>query len=125
MILYHFCAEFSKSGILAEGIKLGQFAYFHDGDYQFIQKCQWLTKDPDPRNQSWATQNLIDYSRTAYRMTVNIPQSHHKKLIRVADFVRDMPDEAKLIVEGWPGSENWYIFRGNIPPKWILGCNKF
>lgn len=125
MILYHFCATFSEDRILSEGIRLGQFAYFHDGHYQFIPKCQWLTKDPDPKNQSWATQHLIDYGRTAYRMTVNIPQSHHKKLIPAADFVRNMPDEAKSVIYGWPGSENWYIFRGDIPAKWIVGCKKF
>ncbi|MCK9577751.1 MAG: hypothetical protein M0R51_17725 [Clostridia bacterium] len=124
MILYHFCAEFSKDGILSEGIRLGQFAYFTNGDYKFIPNCQWLTKDANPKNQSWATTNIIDYSRTAYRMTINIPNNRHKKLIRAVDFVHDMSGEAKQIVNGWFGSENWYIYCGKIPPQWILGCHR-
>ena len=124
MILYHFCAIGSKEGILSEGIRLGQFAYPNNDGYKLIPNCQWLTKDSDPKNQSWATQNLIHYSRTAYRMTVNIPNSRHKKLIRAVDFVRNMPAEAKQIVTGWTGSENWYIYRGKIPPQWIVGCHR-
>lgn len=124
MTLYHFCAERNKNSILLEGLTLGQFPQFSNGQYKFLPRCQWLTTEPDPKKQSWATQNLIDYSRTEYRLTVNIPDSYHKKLVRATDFVKDMPEEAQQIVTGWNGSENWYIYRGNIPAKWIVGCKR-
>ena len=124
MILYHFCAAHMKDSILAEGLTKGMFPHFEGDDLEPIPKCQWLTKDPDPRRQSWATQNLINYSRTAYRLTVDIPRSHHKKLVRALDFIRDMPAEDQELVTGWAGGDQWYIYRGNIPPKWIVGCHK-
>lgn len=124
MTLYHFCAEQDKSNILKEGITLGQFPKLVSGQYQFVPHCQWLTADPDPQKQSWATKHLIDYSRTAYRLTINIPANYHKKLIRAIDFVKDMPEEAQRIVTGWGGSDEWYIYHGKIPAKWIVGCHR-
>ena len=124
MTLYHFCAKQDKNSILLEGLTLGQFPKLENGQYQFIPRCQWLTAEVDPQKQSWATQNLIDYSRTACRLTVNIPGSYQKKLVRAIDFVKDMPEEAQQIVTGWDGSDKWFIYRGIIPAKWIVGCRK-
>jgi hypothetical protein len=124
MILYHFCAKQDKDNILKEGITLGQFPQFSNGQYQLIPCCQWLTEESDPKKQSWATQNLIDYSRTAYRLTVNIPGSYHKKLIRAVDFIKDFSEEAQQIVTGWDGSEKWHIYQGKIPAKWVVGCHR-
>ncbi|QEY33668.1 hypothetical protein FL966_00530 [Caproiciproducens galactitolivorans] len=124
MNIYHFCAAQHKDSIMHEGLTLGQFPKLVDGVYKLIPRCQWLTTEPDPRKQSWATRNLIDYSRTAYRLTVNIPDNYRKKLIRAIDFVADMPEEAQQIVTGWDGSDKWYIYRGIIPAKWIVGCHR-
>ena len=124
MILYHFCAAFMKDSILAEGLTEGAFPHWEGTDLKPIPRCQWLTVDSDPRNQSWATQHVIDYSRTAFRLTINIPNSHHKKLVRALDFIRNMSAEDQQLVTGWAGGDKWYIYRGNIPPKWIVGCHK-
>lgn len=124
MTLYHFCAAHMKNSILANGLTEGKFPHWEGNNLQPIPRCQWLTADPNPRNQSWATQHVIDYSRTAYRLTVNIPDSYRKKLFRALDFVRDMPIEDHQLVNGWPGGENWYIYCGNIPAKWIVGCRR-
>ncbi len=123
MILYHFAPAHLVSQILQDGLTLGTFPLYEDGELQFLPRCQWLTLEPDERKQSWATKSLIDYNRTAYRLTIAIPDSHHKKLIRASDFIRGFPQEACRLIEDWPGSDKWYIFRGRIPPKWILGCH--
>lgn len=113
-----------KGSIMEEGLTEGAFPHFEGDKLTPISRCQWLTADPDPRRQSWATSILINYSRTAYRLTVNIPDSHRKKLIRATDFVKDMLAEDQKLVTGWAGSESWYIFRGIIPVKWIIGCHR-
>lgn len=123
MILYHFCAAHMKDSIMNCGLTLGGFPLLSDGQYQLIPRCQWLTAESDPRKQSWATKHLIDYSRTAYRLTIDIPSSYHKKIVLATDFVKDMSGEAKQIVTEWAGSDKWYIFRGIIPAKWIIGCH--
>ena len=67
---------------------------------------------------------MIDYSRAEYRLTINIPDSYHKKLIRAVDFVKEMPEETQEIVTKWVGSEKWYVYHGIIPRKWIAGCHR-
>lgn len=124
MTLYHFCAAHMKDDIMRCGLTLGQFPFLSGGEYQLITRCQWLTAEPDSREQSWATQNMIDYSRTAYRLTINIPDNYHKKIVLATDFVKDMSEESAQIVTGWPGSDKWYIYRGIIPANWIVGCKK-
>lgn len=124
MTLYHFCAAHMLKSILAEGLTEGMFPHFEGEKFEPIPRCQWLTADPDPKKQSWATRVYINYSRTAYRLTVNIPDSYRKKLVRAADFVKEMSEEDQRLVTDWPGSENWYIFRGKIPVKWIVGCHR-
>lgn len=124
LTIYHFCAAHMKDNILAEGLTKGYFPYWEGNNLKPIPQCQWLTTDPDPRNQSWATQHLINYSRTAFRLTIVIPKSHHKKLVRALDFVRNMPVQDQQLVTGWAGGDKWYIYRGNIPAKWIVGCHQ-
>lgn len=124
MILYHFCPAHMVEGIKKNGLTLGKFPLLGDGHTSFIDDCQWLTADPDPKNQSWATSHLIPYSRTAYRLTVEIPPSRVRKLYRALTFVKDLKPEHREIVEGWSGSEDWYIYKGKIPPKWIKKCER-
>ena len=120
-VMYHFCAAHFVRAILLEGLTIGMTPAVRDGVVGLVQGTQWLTTDKDPRRQSWNTNNLVPYSRTAYRLTINIPHSHRKKLVKAADFLRDQ-DEMGLM--DWPGSENWYIFLGKIPPTWIVGVKR-
>ena len=124
MILYHFCAAYMKDSILAEGLTEGKFPHWDGNNLNPIDRCQWLTAERDPHKQSWATRHLIHYSRTAFRLTVNIPDSHHKKLVRAIDFVKGMSEDDRRLITDWDGSEKWYIYRGNIPAKWIIGCHR-
>lgn len=117
--LYHFCAGFCVDSIKELGLILGICPVDLGDKVKFIPKCQWLTSNPDPQKQSWATSHALNYSRTAYRLTVVIPRNHRKHLIAATEFVKELPKEAQQLVNGWPGSEEWYIYRGTIPPKWI------
>jgi hypothetical protein len=119
MILYHFCPAHLAARIRKQGLTLGHFPMLGDGHYSFIPDMQWLTNDPAPENQSWATRQLVTYDRTAYRLTINIPAKRTRKLCKASVFVKDLPDAQREIVDAWPGSEHWYIYKGRIPPKWI------
>lgn len=112
-----------KDGILREGLTKG--GYPLDSCGQFIRGVQWLTLESDPEKQSWATHILIPYSRTAFRLTVNIPDSFKKKLLKASDYSAKLPEEVdRKIVSDWPGSDAWYVYLGKIPPKWIVGCRE-
>lgn len=122
MILYHFCPAHLKNAILAEGLTKGGFPLMESGG--IVWDVQWLTRQRDPRLQTWATQTLISYSRTAYRLTVGIPASREKKLMKATDWVSVFPAGDRKIVTEWPGSDAWYVYLGKIPPKWIVGCRR-
>lgn len=76
--LYHFCAGFCVDSIKELGLILGICPVDLGDKVKFIPKCQWLTSNPDPQKQSWATSHTLNYSRTAYRLTVVIPRNHRK-----------------------------------------------
>ena len=125
MILYHFCAAHLLADIKREGLTLGKLPLIERGperhiDYtRYVEGYQWLTAEPDPKKQSWATQIHIRYSRTAYRLTVKIPLNRLRKLHKAVNFVRHLKAEQRHIVENWAGSEDWYMYRGTVPSQWI------
>lgn len=122
MILYHFCPEHLKDSILKNGLKFGAYPLVSSNG--FVKNVQWLTSEKDADKQSWATSYLIPYSRTAYRLTVDIPKSYHKKLIQAHKYVERFESMDRKLVTDWQGSEEWYVYLGKIPPKWIIGCRK-
>lgn len=124
IILYHFCAARDVRSVLREGLTKGMTPIFKDGEPRMMQRTQWLTADKDPERQSWNTRHLVQYSRTAYRLTVSIPYSRRKKLVKATEFIKILTEENAALVRDWAGSESWYIFFGNIPPEWILGFDK-
>lgn len=125
MILYHFCPDHLLKSIQRNGLTKGAYPLFGDGHITFIDGCQWLTQDKDPKNQSWNTSHLIDYNRAAFRLTIEVPENRRgHKLVKATDFIQDMPTDTQGLVLDWPGHENWYIFKGRIPPNWIKGCRR-
>lgn len=121
MVLYHFCARHSLLDILRDGLTLGGTPVFENGLIRLEYGQQWLTAEKDPRKQSWNTHNLVPYSRTAVRLTASIPDSYRKKLVKATDLVKTLPPEGRRIITDYAGSEAWYIYKGRIPPKWIVG----
>ena len=119
MTLYHFCAERYRKSILTRGICVGGICVPTKTGFELYNGFQWLTADPDPERQSWATRRLVKYSRTAFRLTVEIPESAADRVMDRTAVEARFPG-AGLLFMNWPGSENWRVFRGHIPPEWIV-----
>jgi hypothetical protein len=121
MKLYHFTSEHLLPDILKQGITLGVLPIFNEQlkQYEFLTPCQWLTKDSDFNNQSWATSHILGYDRTAFRITVVIPKHHRSKLWSAYDYLPKLPGENKRLIKDWTGSKDWYLFFGKIPRGWI------
>ena len=126
MILYHFCPAHMVESIRKKGLTLGKFPLLGDGHTTFIDGFQWLPDEPDPAKQSWATSRFLPYDRTECRLTVNVPMSKAaRKLYKATDFVKDLTEAQREIVEAWEGSGRWHIYKGTIPPKWITAICAF
>lgn len=120
MIFYHFCADKHIKKILREGLTIGAVTEPTKTGYLMHTGWIWLTTDPDARHQSWATSIMIPYSRTEWRITIDIPD---EALDRIYDRKRLSvlyPTSTKLF-DGWSGSENWRVYKGQIPKTWFKG----
>jgi len=126
MKLYHFTPEHLLKRVLSGGITLGKIPILDErGNVKsFVTNCQWLTSDGDWDKQSWATSQLINYDRTAYRLLVKIPKSSRNKLCKAHDILNQLPMPSQRLITDWPGSDNWYLFFGRIPPGWIRQVDK-
>lgn len=123
MNLYHFCADRHIKSILRTGIATGGLTEITPCGYVVHSGWVWLTIDPDPRRQSWATRNVIRYSRTAWRLTIEIPNDELCQLYN-RKRIREIYPSADLLFSGWSGSDNWRIFRGSIPREYIKACDR-
>lgn len=125
--LFHFCSEQHVRNILQAGISWGRIPVYKenwDGSHaiEFIKGFQWLTDDSDFTRQSWATQHIIEYDRTAFRLTVEIPKKRRKYLIhwKSDNSFSNMAEE----LNKFEGSDHWWIYAGNIKVKWIKEVNR-
>lgn len=118
MIIYHFCAKRDLKSILRTGIYGGMIVEWTDQGYRMQTGWTWLTLDPDPKRQSWATSHIIPYDRTACRLTVDIPEDMLSQLYDRDGVAEIYPCTVRLF-DGWAGSENWRVFDGIVPREWI------
>ena len=128
MILYHFCCEKDMRGIrnhgITKGVICGQTRIRKPGgglgEWQIYMRpgWQWLTMDSRKEAQSWNTHVMISYDRTAYRWTVEIPEDMRSQLYDMDRLAKEIPGTEDLF-NGWDGSENWRVYRGPIPRKWL------
>ena len=121
MTLYHFCAARHRKSIQYTGIRIGGVCLSGEKGYNAKTGYIWLTTDPDPGSQSWATRHMIPYSRTAYRFTVEIPESQTHNILDRDALEKEIPGSGALF-DGWPGSENWRVYRGLISKQWLIHC---
>lgn len=119
MLLFHFCPAHMADAIMRDGLSLGKLPVILDNGTLLYDGCQWLTEEPDPDRQSWATSEGIGYSRTACRISIWIPKRHLRHLWKATDLVPLLPPMSKTIISDWEGSEKWYAYLGIIPAKWI------
>lgn len=118
MTLYHFCANKNIKSILRNGLSVGGLTEITPWGYIVHSGWIWLTTDPDPARQSWATRNVVRYSRTAWRLTIEIPDDELDQLYD-RDRIRALYPSAALLFSGWSGSENWRVYHGIIPHGYI------
>ena len=126
MILYHFCCEHDMRGIRNKGICRGAVVtdrpILRKGKtvYQNVLNMgwQWLTLDGDRTRQSWATNHLIRIDRLEYRWTVEIPKDDECQLYDRDGMAWQIPTRERLF-DGWAGSENWRVYHGNIPKRYL------
>lgn len=78
MILYHFCAAKHIKSILRQGLTKGTLAEPKPTGFRIYYGYTWLTVDPDPNKQSWATRNAINHDPAAIAMhRANHPTTEH------------------------------------------------
>lgn len=126
MRLYHFCNERDVKSIMGTGLKLGKLvvpSYSNLAGFVIYDDWQWLTLDPDPKAQTWATKNLIGYSRTQWRLTVEIPKKYEKRLFD-REGIRAQHRRADELFRKFEGCENWRVYHGQIPKSWIVAAEK-
>lgn len=116
--LYHFCAARHVKRIKYEGLRVGGVYVPGPKGFHLYSGYSWLTTDGDPKRQSWATRQMVKYSRTAYRLTVEIPDEYADRIMDRDALERHLPG-SKVLFIGWKGSECWRVYRGFIPPDWI------
>lgn len=133
MILYHFCCERDMKGIRSQGITRGMVVgeileKFRGRPSEwmpfYLTGYQWLTLDGDHDAQSWATRHVIRLDRTEYRFTVDMPESEAGQLFDKDKLNSAFPGTDALFL-GWPGSENWRVYHGNIPKYWLIGLDRW
>lgn len=127
MTVYHFCCAKEMRGIRSQGITKGQIVlaqYVWSGKklptqmLVFAPGWQWVTLDGSKGGQSWATTYTIRLDRTEYRWTVEIPEGEAEQLYD-RERLKELYPESDNLFRGWPGSENWRVFRGSIPKYWL------
>lgn len=113
MTFYHFCAGEFLESIKKEGLTEGQIP---NGDNSFTPGFQWLTIH-QTYNQSWCRADELQYNRTEYRLTIDIPESESRNVLKWVDHFRGHPMFNDL--NNGCDPQHWFLFKGTIPPDWI------
>lgn len=122
MLLYHFTPAHSVKWILRNGLIKGRVPSHFDahGVPRFFRGFQWLTSDPEFQSQSWAT---LPFSLTHKRLAIDIPQFALNRVIKCEDFFARSRGDSAEFISSFPGNKHWRLFKGRIPPQWILSVD--
>ncbi len=118
MKFYHFTALRFLNSIVKSGLTKGRMLRSLD-PITFYSNYQWLTTN-STFDQSWLNPNsTLPYKRNEVRLTIDVPD-HAMELCKPWSQMKFLvPDVAKdLSAYGDP--ENWWVYSGNIPARWIL-----
>ena len=114
--LYHFTSPKHVIGCRLTGLKYGMLPV-NDQPVKMLKGYQWLTENCD-KAQSWNEGSSLPYDRTAFRLTVEIPKHGRSQLIKWVPWGRKLTRIADVLEE-YGDPENWWLYRGRIPPTWI------
>lgn len=129
MELYHFTASRLLPKIRKQGLTIGGIACFNKKAI-FVGILQetfiWLTSNPK-FEQPWENPNpqerrLIKYSRTDWRITINVPKQLNQNLIKWTDFKTNeiINETTYSLLSETGGIEDWWLYRGTIPKHWFI-----
>lgn len=145
--LYHFTSSKDMPKIRREGLKFGKILDI-DNNGEFMEKrinprggdpilvartlegFQWLTKNKHFESQAWKDlpdpTRRIAFSRTNWRFTVTFPPGFPGDLWTLEDlWDRDVISETCYhAYSEVDGSEDWFVYRGNIPREWFTRLDK-
>ena len=126
MKLYHFTALERLPSIERHGIAQGDVPISITGGYN----APWFTADPNAGNQGWA--GALGSHKTGLRLTVNIPDGDPKLKkwtdITAEEIEKQPNEEGKAYLKRWyealnntgsGGQDNWYVYHGIVPYKWV------
>lgn len=120
--LYHFTAARFVHGVLEEGLTKGSIPVRLDPP-KVRYGYQWLTRSEE-FDQSWNTMTSLDYDRTAYRLTVEIPSLAQHKLIDWHRHCRRLvPSHVARMLNAKGNPKDWVLYNGVIQPQWIVGVD--
>jgi hypothetical protein len=117
--LYHFTAKRFLAGILRDGITLGKLLVRIEPFPVFRPGWQWLTTNPDFR-QEWAEgTGRLPYRRNEVRITVIVPAADFLSRCRTWSQVRFLVPDVADTLDAFGDPENWWVYEGSIPPDWL------
>lgn len=135
MKLFHYCSAEHVSQIKKEGLTKGKLTLLGRNGMPkaFLEPIQWLTQNPK-WNQSWDTGMTLPYSRTDYKIIIDIPPEkadtdlykwwdgmwHHLK--NQSDFIESREVDLKTTfktLNQFGDPDNWYCYWGVIPKEWF------
>jgi hypothetical protein len=120
--LYHFCPDWMLPAIMREGLTKGMIVWKENDIPVFRLGFQWLTSDPVRENQEWCHPDFstLPYDRCANRLTILIPEREESRLSRWSDCgPLIVPSEQLTVLNSFGDPSKHFVFRGNIPVKWI------
>jgi len=122
MTLYHFCADKHVKNILRKGLIMGGVTELTTQGYIIHSGWNWLTLNGNPKEQTWEGHTLIPCSRTAWRLTIEIPDDELDRL-HDKEMLLALYPSASMLFRGHQGSDAWRVFRGMIPREWIKAAD--
>ena len=114
--LYHFTAKHLWQKIKKEGLTIGGIPTSISPP-EIKQGYIWLTSNDSFNQPCLEGTGRLSYKRNEVRLEVVIPTTWESRLLKFDEHKDLTPLYDDLTCMGDP--ENWYVFRGQIPPRWI------
>lgn len=121
MILYHWAPRHLVDSIKRDGLTLGRTPCLEeDGSVGFLRGHNWCTTNKSYDAQNWARPLTIDYSRRAYRITINIPAHRESSVWTMDQIMAMLGDKALPGFNDFPEeTKDWRCFMGAVPPQYF------
>lgn len=118
MRLWHFTANRFAGPIRTNGLTRGGLL-LRERPPTIDTSYRWLTVNPD-WNQSWAEgSGRLPYKTNEVRLGIDVPAEHEHSIL-VWKEVGPILSSAYGLLSMFGDPENWRLFRGNLPPSWIV-----